>query len=149
MWLLMHIPPGINSFNSAQVVLAGGTPVAFWQPELTSRFLQLVQRHRRVLRMAFAGHTHMDDFRVIRTAGAPDLACKIAPAISPIYGNNPGYQVYEYVRKTGVVQDYRTYYLTNLKDKAAQPAEPPPPAAGPSSTPSTKPTPRRYLICKR
>ena len=125
-WLLMHIPPGINSFNSAEVVQAGGTPVAFWQQELTSRFLQLVERHRKIVRLAFAGHTHMDDFRIIRPAGSPDLLCKIAPAISPIYGNNPGYQVYDYDRMTGEVKDYRTYYLTNLPDQPPAPAPPPP-----------------------
>lgn len=125
-WLLMHIPPGINCYNSAEVVQAGGNPVAFWQPELTSRFLQLVHRHRRTLRLAFAGHTHMDDFRIIRTDGAPGLLCKITPAISPIFGNNPGYQVFEYDRTTGVVRDYRTNYLTNLAAKGSEPAELPP-----------------------
>jgi hypothetical protein len=121
-WLLMHIPPGINSFNSAEVVPAGGAPVTFWQPALLSRFLQIIGRHRPALRLAFAGHTHMDDFRVIRSGQAPELLCKIAPAISPIFGNNPGYQVYEYDRTTGAVRDYRTYYLTNLDDRTAGPS---------------------------
>ena len=75
-WLLMHIPPGINSYNSSEIVHAGGAPVTFWQPELTSQFLKLVQRHRRTLRLAFAGHTHMDDFRVIRTDGRLPCSAK-------------------------------------------------------------------------
>ena len=57
---------------------------------------------------------------------APGLLCKITPAISPIFGNNPGYQVFEYDRTTGVVRDYRTNYLTNLAAKGSEPAEPPP-----------------------
>ena len=90
--------------------------MTFWQPELTSRFLQLVRRYRPSIRVAFAGHTHMDDFRVIRPDGEPALLCKVAPAISPIFGNNPGYQVYRYDRGTGALQGYRTYFLTDLAD---------------------------------
>ncbi len=123
-WLLMHVPPGINSFNSAEGVSRGGPPVTFWQPELTSRFVQLIRRYRATIRAVFAGHTHMDDFRVIRLDSEPALLCKIAPAISPIFGNNPGYQVYQYDRGTGILRDYQTYNLTNLADSgsAAAPA---------------------------
>jgi hypothetical protein len=56
----------------------------------------------------------MDDFRVIRLDGGPGLFIKIAPAISPIFGNNPGYQVYQYDRETGAIRNYQTYYLTDL-----------------------------------
>ena len=69
----------------------------------------------------------MDDFRVIRLDDepAPALLCKIAPAISPIFGNNPGYQVYQYDRRTGTLRNYQTYYLTNLAD-VGQPLTPAP-----------------------
>lgn len=124
-WLLAHIPPGINSFNSAEAVAKGGPPVTFWQPELTARFLQLVRRHRSTVRLAFTGHTHMDDFRVIRLDGEPVLPVKIAPAVSPIFGNNPGYQVYQFDRGTGQVQGYQTYYLWDLPG-AGRPVAPAP-----------------------
>jgi hypothetical protein len=113
-WLLMHVPAGINSYNSVEGVTRGGPPVTFWQPELTSVFKQIVQRHASSLDIAFVGHTHMDDFRVLGFDGKPVLLCKIAPAISPIFGNNPGYQIYQYDRETGAVSNYQTYYLTNL-----------------------------------
>jgi hypothetical protein len=122
-WLLMHVPPGINSFNSADSVTQGGPPATFWQPELTGRFLQLIRRYPRAISAAFAGHTHMDDFRVIRLDGEPVLLCKIAPAVSPIFGNNPGYQTYQYDRDSGALQNFQTYYLTNL-DSARNPALP-------------------------
>ncbi|MFO0888171.1 MAG: metallophosphoesterase [Isosphaeraceae bacterium] len=125
-WLLTHISPGINSYNSAEEVARGGSPVTFWQPELRSRFLQLVREYRSTLRIAFTGHTHMDDFRVLRLDGEPVLPIKIAPAVSPIFGNNPGYQVYQFDRATGRVLNYQTYYLTNLPD-AGRPAPSPVP----------------------
>src|SRR5262245_36217064 len=57
-WLLMHIPPGINSYNSVESVRRGGPAATFWQPELTGQFLQPVRRHQDTIRAAFAGHTH-------------------------------------------------------------------------------------------
>jgi hypothetical protein len=95
-------------------VKGGGPAIAFWQPELTSRFLQLVGQYRSTIQAVFAGHTHMDDFRVVRLDGQPSLFIKIAPAVSPIYGNNPGLQIYQYERASGAIQNYQTYYLTNL-----------------------------------
>ena len=81
----------------------------------------------------------MDDFRVIRLDGEPVLLCKIAPAISPIFGNNPGYQVYQYDRESGALENYQTYYLTDLDSRAGSRRRPRP-AGGPSSTTSARPT---------
>lgn len=107
-WLLLHIPPGIDSYATQK---ASGQAQPLWQPELTAWFLQLVKRHEGILQMAFAGHTHMDDFRVIQLDDRPVLLTKIAPAVSPIFGNNPGYQIFHYERASGVVRDYVTYGL--------------------------------------
>jgi hypothetical protein len=112
-WLLMHIPPGINSFNTAESVKNGGPGVTFWQDALTSGFLRLLERHPDTIEACFVGHTHMDDFRAIRLDGKPAVFAKIAPAISPIYGNNPGYQVFQYDRRTGAVRNYQTYFLAD------------------------------------
>ena len=118
-WLLMHVPPGINSYNSAVSVKQGGPPETFWQQELTARFLQLADRHAATMQVGFVGHTHMDDFRVVRKDGSPSLLLKIAPAVSPIFGNNPGYQVHQYDRESGALFNYQTYNLTNLPGQRA------------------------------
>jgi hypothetical protein len=81
--------------------------------------------------------THMDDFRVIRhDGGEPPLLCRIAPATSPIFGNNPGYQVYQFDRETGALRNYQPYYLTNLAGAGRPPA--PSPSSGPSNTTSAR-----------
>jgi sphingomyelin phosphodiesterase acid-like 3 len=113
-WLVMHIPPGINSFATARSVQKNGPAVTLWQPEWTDRFLQLVERYQGTIQATLGGHMHMDDFRVIRLHGKPVLFCKLAPAISPIYGNNPGYQIGQYDRQTGAIANYQTYFLANL-----------------------------------
>ncbi len=123
-WLLMHVPPGLDSFDSAASLGRGGPPVTFWQPELLARFLRIVDRHRSTLRFAFAGHTHMDDFRAVRIDGTPVLPVKIAPAISPIFGNNPGFQVYDHDPRTGTPRDYEAFGLAGFDDPAPDRWEP-------------------------
>jgi hypothetical protein len=93
-WLLMHIPPGISSYGTEKSFKQKGHAVTAWQRELTSGFAKLVERYRGRLRIAFAGHTHMDDYRVILLEDRALLLTKIVPAISPKFGNDPGYQVY-------------------------------------------------------
>jgi hypothetical protein len=107
-WLLMHIPPGIDSYSTNR---NQGNPQPFWQPELLARFLQLLDRHRDLVQIAIAGHTHMDDFRVARIEGEARLLTKIVPAVSPIFGNNPGFQIFESAGDRGAITDYATYAL--------------------------------------
>ena len=113
-WLFMHIPPGIDSFATDQSLQKNGPIVTLWHPDSTGRFLQLLERYQRTIQAAFVGHLHMDDFRVIRLNDKPVLFGKVAPAISPVYGNNPGFQVAQYDRQTGAIENYQLDYLTNL-----------------------------------
>lgn len=113
-WLLLHVPPGVNAFNSAEAATEGGPPAMFWQPELSGLFLKLVAKYPGAIRAVFAGHTHMDDYRVLRPEGGPAIACKIAPAISPIFGNNPGYQAFNYDRDDMALRNFRAYFKADL-----------------------------------
>jgi hypothetical protein len=113
-WLLMHIPPGIDSFATKQSLQKKGPVISLWRPEWTSRFLQIADQYPGTIQAVFAGHMHMDDFRVILSDGEPILFTKLAPAISPIFGNNPGYEIIEYDRQTGTIENYLLDYLTNL-----------------------------------
>ena len=113
-WLLMHIPPGLDSFATSQSIQKNGPVVSLWKPEWTSRFVQLLEQYPKTIQATFAGHMHMDDFRVIVMRGEPMFFTKLAPAISPIYGNNPGYEIIHYDRQTGAIENYELDYLTNL-----------------------------------
>lgn len=116
-WLMMHIPPGINAYSSLKNLALGRAAVTFWQPALTSRFLQIVQEYEGTIQTAFCGHTHADDYRVTRLEGSPVMLTKIAPGVSPIFGNNPGYQVYQYDRRTGALSNFQTYMTRLAPDK--------------------------------
>jgi len=116
--LLFHIPPGIDSFSSAhgkRACQANVTP--YLKDAYAEPFLALLEAYQDVLLSSFSGHTHMDNFRVVRTAaGEPILLTHITPAVSPIYQNNPAFALVLYDRKSGDLIDYATVYLTNLEN---------------------------------
>jgi sphingomyelin phosphodiesterase acid-like 3 len=113
-WLMMHIPVRINDYNTVKNEEAGSGPVEFWNPVYTRQFVELMLEHRETVQAVFAGHTHMDDFRLIETKKGPLVVNKLVPSISPIFKNNPAFQVYQYDEKTGAIINYQTYYLANL-----------------------------------
>jgi hypothetical protein len=113
--LAMHIPPGVDAYSSSRSHACPLQVTSFWQDAYARRFLALVALYRDQLRIAFAGHTHMDDFRVIADAnGAPLLVTRITPSVTPLYGNNPAFTVLLYSRTDASVADYATFYLANL-----------------------------------
>ncbi|HTB33440.1 MAG TPA: hypothetical protein VK842_01130 [bacterium] len=118
--LIMHIPPGTNAFGAAL-----GLPVqTFYRPEIQGPFLDLARRHAGLIRMAYAGHTHFDDFKVYEPGGAPALAVHLAPSVGPNHGNNPSFQVVLYDRATAAPLDLATYTLLNLTRTARGGPEP-------------------------
>jgi sphingomyelin phosphodiesterase acid-like 3 len=112
--LAMHIPPGIDAYSSSrQACPQTGTP--FWRADVTGRFRALMAEYKDILRASYAGHTHMDDFRLLSDkGGAPLLATRITPAVSPLFGNNPAFAVLLYDRSNAVVANSAIFYLTNV-----------------------------------
>jgi sphingomyelin phosphodiesterase acid-like 3 len=118
--LVMHIPPGIDSYRSAR---AGKDKPAteFWQSWYFTQFTELMQRYGSIVQIALAGHTHMDDFRVLNPAGCTfPIAFRITPAVTPIFGNNPAFSILQYQVSTGEISDIATYYL-DLANGGADP----------------------------
>jgi hypothetical protein len=118
--LIMHIPPTADVFSTFSKVAMGvfhrKPAQLFWDPKYEKAFVKLLKDYQGVLVSGFAGHTHMDDFRVLNQGpGTTPFFIHICPAISPIRGNNPGFQVALYDRGTGAIQDMATYDLTNLE----------------------------------
>src|ERR1700751_1615628 len=109
--LMMHIPPGIDSYKSAHAG-AGKAGTEFWQSHFFTQFLDLMKTYGSIAQIALAGHTHMDDFRVLSPGDSTSpIAFRITPAISPIFGNNPGFSVLQYQVGSGEVSDIAPYYL--------------------------------------
>ena len=127
-WLMFHIPPGIDGYSSVVKYQAlsksGATPatekmcasavVPMWQPKWTSQFQTLLMKYQQTVIVSLAGHTHSDDFRLINSSGAKPEFVLISPAISPIYRQNPAFRVVTFA-DDGSLSDESVYYLTNLE----------------------------------
>ena len=116
--LLCHIPPGTNVYgtihnpqNSLDTVNQVGE---FWQPQYLSAFLDILGRHYGTIKAVYSGHTHMDDFRLFFLPGEylqPVAFVHIVPAISPQFGNNPGFKILEIESTSLAITDTHAYYL--------------------------------------
>ena len=127
-WIMFHIAPGIDSYASIQqyhallkntheqapnpqTCLSGVVPL--WVPSRTSQFDSLLEKYHGTVIASFAGHTHVDDFRVLKASGSDSPFVLITPAISPIYNQNPSFRTVTFA-KDGSILDASVYYLTNL-----------------------------------
>jgi len=120
-WLMFHIPPGIDGYASTHPQGGPVPPVGeeclndivpMWVPEWTAKFDTLLESDQSTVVATFAGHTHTDDFRVFGT-GSKSQFVLIDPPISPVYGQNPAFRLLDF-SGGGEIQNYTTYYLTDL-----------------------------------
>jgi sphingomyelin phosphodiesterase acid-like 3 len=118
--LIMHIPPGLDSFSCSRQK-SGRAPIEFWEDAFLTKFCDLIREYGGMIQIALAGHTHTDDFRVLGTKGnSSPVFFRITPSISPIYLNNPGFSVLKYDPMSGDILDISTYYL-NLSPGGTDP----------------------------
>ncbi len=121
-WLMFHIPPGIDGYatthksggQSSTGTSCADSIVPMWVPTWTEKFDRLLESYHDIVLAGFAGHTHMDDFRLVNTAGVNQAFVLITPAISPIFEQNPAFRIVSF-RIDGSLADQSIYYLTNLK----------------------------------
>lgn len=111
-WLIVHIPPGGDAFATYGRGGCGGT-ISMWTAPLTDRLLELVREDGDLIGAVFAGHTHMDEFRLLGAPGDPDGLVLGTPGISPLFAQNPGFHVYD-VDSSGQLIDRQTWALENL-----------------------------------
>jgi sphingomyelin phosphodiesterase acid-like 3 len=99
-WLLYHIPQGVDVFST----VSNNQVKTMWKDEYASGFAQMAGLGQ--VTAAFAGHTHMDEVRLPASGFV-----HVTPAVSPLFGNNPGYQIFSYSRSTGALLDYQAFFL--------------------------------------
>jgi hypothetical protein len=117
-WLLMHIPPGANILATAPTVDGNGHIAAatmMWLPAYQARFLQILANYPGLISLTLAGHTHMDEYRIMSTSSV----LEITPSISPRSGNNPAYKVFTFSTETFKPTEYRSLNY----DLAANPGQ--------------------------
>jgi len=126
-WLMFHIPPGIDSYttmhkyqallkgkpNTSDERLCTSAIVPMWVPKWTAEFDGLLEKYQDVVVASFAGHTHSDEFRVINPLAKEPQFVLVSAAISPVYNQNPSFRLVTFA-KDGSLVDSTVYYLTNL-----------------------------------
>lgn len=117
-WLLGHIPPGIDANSTAQNRAKGASCseaiVPFWADAYSSQLYALFAEYRDVLAFGIFAHEHYDDLRLARdSSGKVLFGMKLPPSITPLH-NNPAFIEFRYNPAEGVISDTTTWYLTNL-----------------------------------
>jgi sphingomyelin phosphodiesterase acid-like 3 len=122
-WLLAHIPPGVDVFSTTQSKSA--RPVMMLADRFNDAFVSLLRETPPTIAMALAGHTHMNSFRVIGPgATTPVTPMLVQPAVSPIFGGNPTFSVLDVDSQTARLDDEQLYTLQNLHVVAINPRRP-------------------------
>jgi len=122
-WLLMHVPPGADTQQTASNAASAGTPnkvtatttSMMWQSGYQSTFLKTLAKYPGVVTFALGGHTHMDEYRLV-TGG---IVLSQSPSISPLFGNNPAFRVFAIKRDSWMPTDYQSFNY----DLASSPAQ--------------------------
>ncbi|WP_457092665.1 metallophosphoesterase [Microvirga sp. P5_D2] len=121
-WLVHHIPVGIDPYETLHAPTGTSCPAQvapFLKEPFASGFVMLLQKYAATVQAGFSGHTHQDSYRLVTDAGAAVAIEKVTPSISPIFGNNPGFHIFEYDTHTGNLMDFSTWYLSNLDQASA------------------------------
>jgi sphingomyelin phosphodiesterase acid-like 3 len=114
-WILMHVPPGANSQGTAQNSVKAGTPSEvseqttemMWDSVNQETFLQMLGNYPGVVTLMLAGHTHMDEYRILSTGNVLEQL----PSISPCFGNNPAFKVITIGQATLAATDYQSDFF--------------------------------------
>ena len=104
-WLLMHIPPGADKYETAQSVDANGhitTATMMWNQDYQTSFLQILSKYPDLITQMLTAHTHMDEYRIV----SPGILAETTPSIAPYFGNNPAFKIFTFSQDTFKSTDY-------------------------------------------
>lgn len=105
----MHIPMGIDVYATLRTKLF--TLIQLWQTKYIQNFKEILAAHAQDIAGIFAGHLHADWFQIV-TFKQNDHEIPVigTPAISPLFGNNPGFKIYMYSPAHQRLENFITYY---------------------------------------
>jgi len=118
-WIVYHVPIGIDAYSTAhsKETACDEKPVPFLREPYSTRYPALLRDYADMIVASFAGHVHYDGYRLLTgDAGTALGVTKIVPAISPVFGQNPGFQIFSYDLQSGAPTDFETWYLDNLEE---------------------------------
>ena len=119
-WVLGHIPPGVNVYSTVakmKNICDKAKPDMFLSSDaLTDTLVENAD----VIRLAIFAHTHMDEIRLLqpensdgKTSDGHRIGMKMVPSISPVDGNDPSFTVAQINPSTAMLQDYEVVRASN------------------------------------
>ena len=120
-WLLLHIPPGVNPMATWGYWKSNATDTVTtdWDSGFLAPFCAIVARYTNTISGVFCGHYHLRDWRLISDPVNSNAIATVQTATGLLFdhGNNPGFTILTYDRNTlGLVNestyslDYATWY---------------------------------------
>jgi sphingomyelin phosphodiesterase acid-like 3 len=119
-WVIGHIPPGIDPYSTVagfRNVCAGQAPVTFLSSD---KLADLMVENAEVIRLGIFAHTHMDEMRLLeaddselKDAREHSAAIKMVPSISPVDGNAPSFTIARVDPSSAVLQNYDAIEASN------------------------------------
>jgi sphingomyelin phosphodiesterase acid-like 3 len=118
-WVLGHIPPGVNLYATARrlpMVCMGAKPSMFLGSEALA---DILSSYADVVRLALFGHTHSDEIHLLTpepaTAVTPlGVPLKIVASITPVNGNRPTFTLAKIDPASATLVDYTVIMASNL-----------------------------------
>lgn len=112
--IAMHIPTGIDVYATLRIRLF--TLIELWHKSYIEQFKKELKAYAPEIMAIFAGHLHSDWFQILTFDHSVEVPISGIPAVSPIFGNNPGFKIFSYSTETMQLRDFVTYYYP-LNDK--------------------------------
>jgi sphingomyelin phosphodiesterase acid-like 3 len=123
-WVVGHIPPGVNPYATVAYrkdICGHEAPVMFLSSD---KLAELLIEYSDVIRLGIFAHSHMDEMRLLdRESRDPhaapvssdehSVAIKMVPSISPVDGNNPSFTVSHVNPATATLQNYEVMAASN------------------------------------
>lgn len=107
--LAYHIPIGIDVFRTLQNKMSAVSQ--FWQEKYMQPFEADIRAHAAQVKIILSAHIHMETFQLLTTNQIGNIPILFTPSISPIFGNNPGFKVFQWDPTDLQIKNYSTYYL--------------------------------------
>ena len=112
-WVLAHIPPGIDAYTSYHENPPSG--VLFLQQQYNDGMIAALDALSPKPQMMLSGHTHMNGFRIVGPdPSRPQVPVLVIPALSPAFASNPTFTVLHVNAADASVADAQYFVLNDL-----------------------------------
>ena len=101
--IAMHIPVGNNVYHGS----------AFWKQSYQETFLHIIRHYHKQIRGILVGHTHMEEFKVIKVPHGQDIGEYFTAGLSTSHGNSPSIKHFtiEENNKIWSIKNYTSYQI--------------------------------------